>query len=92
MWHGACLLQLLRHRERQLRGATESKEGVMAATPVEPPTSVVLRRPTGWPVDWSAVWVGALSAVVVSLIIALIGMAIGAHAIAATRIVRYSAV
>jgi hypothetical protein len=60
----------------------------MAATPVEPP-SVVLRRPTGWPVDWSAVWVGALSAVVVSLIIALIGMAIGAHAIAATRIVRW---
>ena len=52
----------------------------MTATPVEPPTSVVLRRPTGWPVDWSAVWVGALSAVVVSLIIALIGMAIGAHA------------
>jgi hypothetical protein len=66
-----------------------SKESVMAATTVEPPTSVVLRRPTGWPVDWSAVWVGALSAVVVSLIIALIGVAIGAHAIAATRIVRW---
>ena len=61
----------------------------MAASPVEPPISAVLRRPTGWPVDWSAVWVGALSAVVVSLIIALIGMAIGAHAIAATRIVRW---
>jgi hypothetical protein len=61
----------------------------MAATTVEPSISAVLRRPTGWPVDWSAVWVGALSAVVVSLIIALIGMAIGAHAIAATRIVRW---
>jgi hypothetical protein len=61
----------------------------MAATPLEPPTDPVLRRPPGWPVDWSAVWVGALSAVVVSLIIALIGMAIGAHAIAATRIVRW---
>jgi hypothetical protein len=61
----------------------------MAATTVEPPISAVLRRPTGWPVDWSAVWVGALSAVVVSLIIALIGMAIGAHALAATRIVRW---
>jgi hypothetical protein len=62
----------------------------MAATTVEPPISAVLRRPTSWPVDWSAVWVGALSAVVVSLIIALVGMAIGAHAIAATRIGRSS--
>jgi hypothetical protein len=40
-------------------------------------------------VDWSAVWVGALSAVVVTLIIALIGMAIGMHSTAATRIVRW---
>ena len=56
----------------------------MASMIGEPPTSEFLRRPTGWPVDWSAVWVGALSAVVVSLIIALTGMAIGAHAIAAT--------
>jgi hypothetical protein len=61
----------------------------MAATTVEPPNSAALRRPTGWPVDWSAVWVGALSAVIVSLIIALIGIAIGAHAIGATRIVRW---
>jgi len=61
----------------------------MAATPLEAPIPPVLRRPTGWPVDWSAVWVGALSAVVVSLIIALIGIAIGMHSMAATRIVRW---
>jgi hypothetical protein len=61
----------------------------MAATTVESPVSPVLRRPTAWPVDWSAVWVGALSAVVVTLIIALIGMAIGMHSTAATRIVRW---
>ncbi len=61
---------------------------MMAATTVEPPIGPVLRRPTGWPVDWSAVWVGALSAVVVSHH-ALIGMAIGMHSTAATRIVRW---
>jgi hypothetical protein len=61
----------------------------MAATTVESPVSPILRRPTAWPVDWSAVWVGALSAVVVTLIIALIGMAIGMHSTAATRIVRW---
>jgi hypothetical protein len=43
-----------------------------------------------WPVDWSAIWVGALSAVVVSLIITLIGIAVGAHKTAATRIVRWN--
>ena len=32
-----------------------------------------------WPVYWSAIWVGALSAVAVGLIIGLIGTAIGAH-------------
>ena len=35
----------------------------------------------GWPVYWSAIWVGALSAVAVGLIIGLIGTAIGAHQI-----------
>ena len=34
-----------------------------------------------WPVYWSAIWVGALSAVAVGLIIGLIGTAIGAHQI-----------
>jgi hypothetical protein len=37
-----------------------------------------------WPV-WSAVWVGALSALAVGLIIGLIGYAIGAHQLAAPR-------
>src|SRR5262245_55363272 len=32
-----------------------------------------------WPVFWSAVWVGALSAISLTLIIGLVGVAIGAH-------------
>jgi hypothetical protein len=32
-----------------------------------------------WPVSWTAVWVGALSALSVGLIIGLIGFALGAH-------------
>lgn len=35
-----------------------------------------------WPVAWSAVWVGALAAVAVGVLIGLIGYAIGAHQIA----------
>ena len=34
-----------------------------------------------WPVYWSAIWVGALSAVAVALIFGLVGTAIGAHQI-----------
>lgn len=37
-----------------------------------------------WPI-WSAVWVGALSALAVGLIIGLVGFAIGAHQLAAPR-------
>jgi len=37
-----------------------------------------------WPV-WSAVWVGALSALAVGLVIGLIGYAIGAHQLTAPR-------
>ncbi len=32
-----------------------------------------------WPVNWSAIWVGALAALSVALIFGLIGLAIGAH-------------
>jgi uncharacterized membrane protein YeaQ/YmgE (transglycosylase-associated protein family) len=32
-----------------------------------------------WPVYWSAVWVGALSALAVALIFGLVGIAVGAH-------------
>lgn len=35
-----------------------------------------------WPVAWSAVWIGALSALAVGLVIGLIGYAVGAHEIA----------
>jgi hypothetical protein len=37
-----------------------------------------------WPI-WSAVWVGALAALAVGLIIGLIGFAVGAHEMAAPR-------
>src|SRR5581483_6411973 len=43
-----------------------------------------------WPIFWSAVWVGALTALVVALIIGLIGLAVGAHQSGpAQRIVTY---
>lgn len=32
-----------------------------------------------WPVDWSAVWVGALTALAVALVFGLAGIALGAH-------------
>jgi hypothetical protein len=36
-------------------------------------------RGTAWPINWSAVWVGALAALGAALIFGLIGVAIGAH-------------
>jgi hypothetical protein len=63
-------------------------ETVMAANPVE---RLVPRAVAGrCPVDWSAIWMGALSANVVGLIIALIGVAVGAHKTAVTRIVHWN--
>ncbi len=32
-----------------------------------------------WPVDWSAVWAGALAAIAAALLLGLVGIAIGAH-------------
>jgi hypothetical protein len=55
------------------------------------PERVVPRQTIArWPVDWSAAWVGALSGMVVLLVIALIGVAVGAHRTATSRIVRWS--
>src|SRR4051812_50209064 len=34
---------------------------------------------TAWPVAWSAIWVGALTALAVGLIIGLLGFALGAN-------------
>jgi len=39
-------------------------------------------RPPGreyWPINWSAIWVGALAALAIALIITLCGAAVGAH-------------
>ena len=36
-------------------------------------------RGSKWPVDWSAVWVGALTALAVALVFGLAGIALGAH-------------
>jgi hypothetical protein len=44
-----------------------------------------------WPI-WSAVWVGALSALAVGLIIGLIGYAVGAHQLAGPRITTWQEV
>ncbi len=41
-----------------------------------------------WPIAWSAVWVGALAAVVLGFIIGLIGFAVGAHE--SSRFARWS--
>src|ERR1700758_2235147 len=32
-----------------------------------------------WPINWSAIWVGALTALAVAMIISLAGAALGAH-------------
>ena len=32
-----------------------------------------------WPISWSGIWVGALAAVAVALVVGLVGVAIGAH-------------
>jgi len=37
---------------------------------------------TRWPVTWSAIWVGALTALAVGLIIGLLGFALGGHELA----------
>jgi len=42
-----------------------------------------------WPI-WSAIWVGALSALAVGLIIGLIGYAIGAHQLAGPRVTTWN--
>lgn len=39
-------------------------------------------RGQAWPVTWSAVWIGALAAVAVGLMIGLLGYAFGAHQMA----------
>jgi len=44
-----------------------------------------------WPI-WSAVWVGALAAIAVGLIIGLIGFAVGAHELASPRFTTWSKV
>lgn len=46
---------------------------------------------TAWPVSWSAVWVGALAALAVGLIIGLLGYALGAHELS-TRTINWKAV
>jgi hypothetical protein len=45
---------------------------------------------TYWPINWSAIWVGALSALVLALIISLIGAALGAHQLTPGRVVKMS--
>jgi hypothetical protein len=51
---------------QEWREAAQFREGVVPQT-------------AAWPVAWSSVWVGALTAVAVALLIGLIGFALGAH-------------
>jgi hypothetical protein len=55
----------------------EMSTGRVAVEHVDP--AIYDRTPAQWPVYWSAVWVGALSAVALVLVIGLIGMSIGAN-------------
>ena len=49
------------------------------------------RRSDYWPINWSATWVGALSALAIALIFSLIGAAVGAHQLGpGGRIVKWS--
>jgi hypothetical protein len=34
---------------------------------------------TYWPINWSAIWIGSLTALAIALIVSLIGAAVGAH-------------
>jgi hypothetical protein len=43
-----------------------------------------------WPVSWSGVWIGALAALALGLIIGLVGFAVGAQNVASSRIVKWS--
>src|SRR5215216_3305138 len=46
---------------------------------------------THWPINWSAIWVGTLSALAVALIFSLIGAALGAHQLGpGARIARWT--
>lgn len=48
-------------------------------------------RTTYWPINWSAIWVGTLSALAVALIVSLIAAAVGAHQLGNTgRIAKWS--
>src|SRR3979490_3420050 len=45
----------------------------------EEAAEIVHERSAHWPINWSAVWVGALATLVTVLLFGLIGVAIGAH-------------
>jgi len=47
--------------------------------PAEAPAGATVQKWVPWPVNWSAVWVGALSALAAVMIFGLIGIAVGAH-------------
>ena len=50
-----------------------------------------MERTNYWPINWSAIWVGTLSALAVALIISLVAAAVGAHQLGnAGRIAKWS--
>ena len=68
---------------------------VVRSTQIEAVEAVVVRSEGWivWPVSWSGIWVGALSALAAAVIFGLIGVAIGAHQLGtAGQITRWSEV
>ena len=59
--------------EMPIVSSTPGEVTVVRSADDLPPTSDY------WPINWSAIWVGALSALAVALILSLAGAAVGAH-------------
>ncbi len=61
---------------------TETSHGPSPAAVAD---EITYERWNHWPVNWTAVWIGALSAVAAVLVFGLIGIAIGAHVLDPTK-------
>src|SRR5205085_5176277 len=81
---------------RTFTGASEAKMTLDPSTSGEVVVArhseaVTSPRSEYWPINWSAIWVGALSALALALIISLIGAALGAHQLGpAAKIAKWS--
>jgi hypothetical protein len=72
------------------RSYTQEEEVVMQAEAGGGSVPGRVETWNAWPVYWSAIWVGVLSALAVSLLIGLMAVALGAHQIGARGIAKLS--